>query len=104
MIGITKSNSPTPTLPRREGERMEGVFIQTTMECEGYTYQLRAMVRVLGLAMQAPECDAQDRELIVDYLHLMEDMLPSEGQLNLAQSPTSSLPNPLNGEQASGSI
>ncbi len=47
-----------------------------------HCFSMKAMVRVLGLAMSA-EVGTSDREMLVVYCDLLEAMLPSEGQLQL---------------------
>jgi hypothetical protein len=47
-----------------------------------HTYNLKAMVRVLGMAMNA-EPDKNNQDALITYCALLEEMLPDEGQLEL---------------------
>ena len=68
------------------------VLIQTTYDDTMHCYGMKAMVRVLGLAMSA-NVNAADRDMLVVYCDLLEAMLPEEGQLVLS-SPKSPTLNP----------
>lgn len=50
---------------------------------EVHPYNLQAMVRVLGLAL-SHDMDDTDRDCCKTYCRLLEEMLPSEGQLVIA--------------------
>ena len=69
------------------------VLIQTTYDDTMHCYGMKAMVRVLSLAMSA-NVNAEDRDMLVVYCDLLESMLPEEGQLVLEAPPKSPTLNP----------
>ena len=69
-----------------------GLQIQTQGNSLTHVYNLKAMVRVLGMAMGS-EVDDADRDLMRTYCHLLEDMLPGEGEIVLErEAPPKSSP------------
>jgi hypothetical protein len=58
------------------------VVIVTDSYADTHAFTLKAMVRVLGLAMSA-EADNSNRDCLKDYCDLLEAMLPNEGQLSI---------------------
>jgi hypothetical protein len=58
--------------------------IQTSDTSSSHVYNIRAMVRVLGMAMDS-EVDKEDRDLMKTYCQFLEAMLPDEGQVILSR-------------------
>ncbi len=62
--------------------------IETQGDGLSHVYNLKAMVRVLGMAMGSEAVDEEDIGLMRTYCHLLEEMLPGEGQLVVSPIPT----------------
>jgi hypothetical protein len=64
------------------------VVVVTDNYSDTYGYQLKSMVRVLGLAMQA-EPDVKNQDCLIDFCALLEQMLPMDEQIVLSKEESS---------------